>query len=113
MIRLTLPFHLRTLAHVGSEVMLEVVVLQPRPGHAPLGTGRAPLTEKCGPLSYAARRLLGQPATTTRNSAGRSCLCLRFFAYEEDLSHNLAVPYATRSQAAKSRSSLSGPSRAV
>ena len=45
MIRLTLPFHLRTLAHVGSEVMLEVVVLQPRPGHAPLGTGRAPLTE--------------------------------------------------------------------
>ncbi len=29
MIRLTLPFHLRTLAHVGSEVTLEVVVLQP------------------------------------------------------------------------------------
>jgi len=45
MIRLTLPFHLRTLAHVGSEVMLEAVVLQPRPGHAPLGAGCAWLTE--------------------------------------------------------------------
>jgi len=113
MIRVILPTHLRTMAHVGSEVTLEVVILKTRPGHAALGAGRAPLTEKCGPLSYAARRVLGQPATTTRNSAGRSCLCLRFFAYEEDLSHNLAVPYATRSQAAKSRSSLSGPSRAV
>jgi len=28
MIRLTLPFHLRTLAHVGSEVTLEVVVFE-------------------------------------------------------------------------------------
>jgi len=45
MIRLTLPFHLRTLAHVGSEVMLEVVILKTRPGHAALGAGRAPLTE--------------------------------------------------------------------
>ena len=31
MIRLTLPFHLRTLAHVGSEVMLEVVIRKPGP----------------------------------------------------------------------------------
>jgi len=45
MIRVILPFHLRTLAHVGSEVTLEVVILKTRPGHAPLGTGRAPLTE--------------------------------------------------------------------
>ena len=49
MIRLTLPFHLRTLAHVGSEVSLEVVILKTEAGHAALGAGRAPLTEKCGP----------------------------------------------------------------
>jgi len=29
MIRVILPTHLRTMAHVGSEVTLEVVVLQP------------------------------------------------------------------------------------
>ncbi len=45
MIRVILPFHLRTLAHVGSEVTLEVVILKTRPGHAALGAGRAPLTE--------------------------------------------------------------------
>ena len=45
MIRVILPTHLRTMAHVGSEVTLEVVILKTRPGHAPLGTGRAPLTE--------------------------------------------------------------------
>jgi hypothetical protein len=31
MIRVILPFHLRTLAHVGSEVTLEVVILKPSP----------------------------------------------------------------------------------
>ena len=31
MIRVILPFHLRTLAHVGSEVRLEVVILKTRP----------------------------------------------------------------------------------
>ena len=45
MIRVILPFHLRTLAHVGSEVRLEVVILKTRPGHAALGAGRAWLTE--------------------------------------------------------------------
>ncbi len=58
MIRLTLPFHLRTLAHVGSEVTLEVVILKTRPGHAALGAGRAPVTEKCGPLSHVLRWFL-------------------------------------------------------
>jgi hypothetical protein len=43
MIRAILPFHLRTRAHVGSEVTLEVADLKPRPGHAALGAG--------GPLS--------------------------------------------------------------
>jgi hypothetical protein len=40
MIRIILPFHLRTPAHVGSEVTLEVVVLQTRRVHAALGAGR-------------------------------------------------------------------------
>ena len=45
MIRVILPFHLRTLAHVGSEVTLEAVIPKTRSGHAALGAGRAWLTE--------------------------------------------------------------------
>jgi len=45
MIRVILPTHLRTMAHVGSEVTLEVVIPKTRSGHAALGAGRAPLTE--------------------------------------------------------------------
>ena len=45
MIRVILPTHLRTMAHVGSEVTLEVVILKTRPGHAALGAGCAWLTE--------------------------------------------------------------------
>src|SRR5437667_6421256 len=36
MIRVILTFHLRTVAHAGSEVRLEVVILKTRPGHAAL-----------------------------------------------------------------------------
>ena len=73
MIRLTLPFHLRTLAHVGSEVMLEAVFLQPRPGHAPLGAGCAWLTESATRYPMLRGAFLKQSAATaTRNSAGRS-----------------------------------------
>ncbi|HEV2717190.1 MAG TPA: hypothetical protein VGU64_18130, partial [Terriglobales bacterium] len=55
MIRVILPFHLRNLAHAGSEVTLEVADLETRPGHAaPVLDARA-ANQKCSPLSHAAR----------------------------------------------------------
>jgi len=73
MIRVILPTHLRTMAHVGSEVTLEAVVLQPRPGHAPLGAGCAWLTESATRYPMLRGAFLKQSAATaTRNSAGRS-----------------------------------------
>ena len=71
MIRVILPFHLRTLAHVGSEVTLEIEgpvtqrsVLDALERHYPMlrGTIRDHVTQQRRPF-------------------------LRFFACEEDLSH--------------------------
>ncbi|MBZ5706407.1 MAG: MoaD/ThiS family protein [Acidobacteriia bacterium] len=72
MIRVILPFHLRTLAHIGSEVTLEVEgpatqrsVLDALEAHYPMlrGAIRDHVTHERRPF-------------------------LRFFACEEDLSHN-------------------------
>jgi molybdopterin synthase sulfur carrier subunit len=71
MIRVILPQHLRTLAHVGSEVTLEV---------------EGPVTqcsvldalEACYPML---RGTIRDQVTQERRP------CLRFFACEEDLSH--------------------------
>ena len=71
MIRVILPFHLRTLAHVGSEVTLEV---------------EGPVTQRSVLDALEARypnRLrgayLGQQATTTRNNAAPYPHFLRVF----------------------------------
>ncbi|HEY7099106.1 MAG TPA: MoaD/ThiS family protein [Terriglobales bacterium] len=71
MIRVALPFHLRNLAHVDSEVTLEVA--------API-TQRAVLDalESCYPMLRGAIR---DHDTKQRRPF------LRFFACEEDLSH--------------------------
>lgn len=71
MIRVTLPQHLRTLAHVGTEVQLEVA--------API-TQRSVLDalEMCYPMLRGAIR---DHVTQQRRPF------LRFFACEEDLSH--------------------------
>lgn len=84
MIRVVLPFHLRTLAHVGSEVTLEV---------APPVTQRAVLDalEKRYPML---RGTIRDHGTLERRAF------LRFFACEEDLSHNSpdeALPEAVSS----------------
>ena len=72
MVRVVLPFHLRTLAHVGSEVSFEV---------APPVTQRALLDEleKRYPML---RGTIRDHGTLERRAF------LRFFACEEDLSHN-------------------------
>ena len=71
MIRVVLPAHLRTLARVGGEVKLEVA----GPGHAALGArrarGRYPML----------RGTIRDHVTLQRRPF------LRFFACEEDLSH--------------------------
>ena len=72
MIRVVLPAHLRTLAHVDGEVELEVEGA----GHPALGPRRAR-----GALS---RCCAARSATTSRSSAAPF---LRFFACEQDLSH--------------------------
>jgi sulfur-carrier protein len=84
MIRVVLPFHLRTLAHVGSEVTLDV---------APPITQRAVLDEleKRYPML---RGTIRDHGTLERRAF------LRFFACEEDLSHNSpdeALPEAVSS----------------
>ena len=75
MIRVVLPFHLRTLAHVGSEVTLEVADLKPGPV-----TQRSLLDalEARYPMLHGAIRDYG---TQQRRPF------LRFFACEQDLSH--------------------------
>jgi sulfur-carrier protein len=72
MIRVILPFHLRTLAHVGSEVALDV---------APPVTQRSVLDaiEARYPML---RGTIRDHVTLERRPF------LRFFACEEDLSHN-------------------------
>jgi hypothetical protein len=71
MIRVILPFHLRTLAHVGSEVTLEV---------------EAPITQRSVLDALEARYPMLRGAIRDHVTQQRRPF-LRFFACEEDLSH--------------------------
>ena len=75
MIRVILPFHLRTLAHVGSEVTLEVADL--KPGPVTLRSVLDALEARYPML----RGTIRDQVTQQRRPF------LRFFACEEDLSH--------------------------
>ncbi|HZQ69508.1 MAG TPA: MoaD/ThiS family protein [Terriglobales bacterium] len=70
-IRVTLPFHLRNLAHVGSEITLEV---------AP------PITQRSVLDALEARYPMLQGAIREHGTLKRRAF-LRFFACQEDLSH--------------------------
>lgn len=72
MIRVILPFHLRTLAHVGSEIQLEV-------------EGQA--TQRSVLDALEARYPMLRGAIRDHVTQQRRPF-LRFFACEEDLSHN-------------------------
>jgi len=71
MIRVILPFHLRTLAHVGSEVALDV---------------EAPATVRSVLDALEARYPMLRGAIRDHDTQQRRPF-LRFFASEEDLSH--------------------------
>jgi sulfur-carrier protein len=71
MIRVTLPYHLRTLAHVGSEVTLEVA---------------APVTQRSVLDALEARYPMLRGTIRDHVTLQRRPF-LRFFACEEDLSH--------------------------
>lgn len=71
MIRVILPNHLRTLAHVGSEVQLEVA---------------APITQRSVLDALEARYPMLQGAIRDHGTLQRRAF-LRFFACEEDLTH--------------------------
>ena len=71
MIRVILPFHLRTLAHVGSEVTLEV---------------QSPPTQRAVLDALEARYPMLRGAIRDHETLERRPF-LRFFACEEDLSH--------------------------
>ena len=71
MIRVVLPHHLRTLAHVGSEVELEVV---------------PPVTQKSVLDALEARYPMLRGAIRDHVTLQRRAF-LRFFACEEDLTH--------------------------
>jgi hypothetical protein len=71
MIRVVLPYHLRTLAHVGAEVQLEV-------------EGRATQRSVLDALEACYPMLRG---TIRDHVTGLRRPMLRFFACEEDLSH--------------------------
>src|SRR5437763_10555031 len=71
MIRVVLPFHLRNLAHVGSEVTLEV---------AP------PVTQRSVLDALEARYPMLRGTIREHGTLQRRAF-LRFFACEEDLSH--------------------------
>src|SRR5437667_12298755 len=71
MIRVILPFHLRTLAHVGSEVRLEV---------------DGPVTQRSVLDALEARYPMLRGAIRDHDTQQRRPF-LRFFACEEDLSH--------------------------
>ncbi|HEV2732770.1 MAG TPA: MoaD/ThiS family protein [Terriglobales bacterium] len=75
MIRVILPFHLRNLAHVGSEVTLEVTDLK---------TG--PITQRAVLDALEARYPMLRGAIRDHDTLERRPF-LRFFACEEDLSH--------------------------
>jgi hypothetical protein len=76
MIRVILPFHLRNLAHVGSEVTLEVTDLK---------TG--PITQRSVLDALEARYPMLRGAIRDHDTLQRRPF-LRFFACEEDLSHD-------------------------
>ncbi len=71
MIRILLPFHLRTLAHAGSEVTLEV---------------EGPVTQRSVLDALEARYPMLRGAIRDHDTQQRRPF-LRFFACEEDLSH--------------------------
>jgi sulfur-carrier protein len=71
MIRVVLPFHLRNLAHVGNEVTLEV---------------NAPVTQRSLLDALEARYPMLRGAIRDHDTLQRRPF-LRFFACEEDLSH--------------------------
>jgi len=71
MIRIIFPFHLRNLAHVGSEVTLEV---------------EAPITQRSVLDALEARYPMLRRAIRDHDTQQRRPF-LRFFACEEDLSH--------------------------
>jgi len=71
MIRVALPYHLRNLAHVGSEVTLEVV---------------APVTQRSVLDALEARYPMLRGTIRDHVTLQRRPF-LRFFACEEDLSH--------------------------
>jgi len=71
MIRVILPFHLRTLAHVGNEVTLEV---------------EAPVTQRSVLDALEARYPMLRGTIREHGTQQRRAF-LRFFACEEDLSH--------------------------
>ncbi|HEV3207571.1 MAG TPA: MoaD/ThiS family protein [Terriglobales bacterium] len=70
-IRVILPFHLRTLAHAGSEVTLEV---------------ESPVTQRSVLDALEARYPMLRGAIRDHDTLQRRPF-LRFFACEEDLSH--------------------------
>ena len=70
-IRVVLPFHLRTLAHVGNEVTLEVA---------------APVTQRSVLDALEARYPMLRGTIREHGTLQRRAF-LRFFACEEDLSH--------------------------
>ena len=72
MIRVVLPFHLRTLAHVGTEVTIEVA---------------APVTQRSVLDALEARYPMLRGTIRDHVTLQRRPF-LRFFACEEDLSHN-------------------------
>jgi len=72
MIRIILPFHLRNLAHVGGEITLEV---------------EAPATLRSVLDALEARYPMLRGAIRDHDTQQRRPF-LRFFACEEDLSHN-------------------------
>jgi|SRR6185437_3757307 len=71
MIRIILPFHLRTLAHAGSEIALEVP---------------PPVTQRSVLDALEARYPMLRGAIREYGTLQRRAF-LRFFACEEDLSH--------------------------
>ena len=75
MIRVILPFHLRTLAHVGSEVTLEITELTP-----------GAVTQRSVLDALEARYPMLRGAIRDHDTQQRRAF-LRFFACEQDLSH--------------------------
>ncbi len=88
MIRVILPYHLRTLAHVGSEVTLDAADLQP-----------GPITQRSLLDAIEARYPMLRGAIRDHDTLQRRPF-LRFFACEEDITHeppDAALPDAVTS----------------